>query len=62
MDKVESTKLTALISKLTAAANKGVKKTDKQQDTRKHYTKADYHAPIHFRVNEQNLHTAKLVQ
>ena len=38
MDKVKSIKLTALISKLTIAANKAVKKQETRLETRNHYS------------------------
>ena len=62
MDKVNSTKLTALISRLTVAANKAVKKTNSQQDTRKHYAKSDFRNTLRLHLNEQNFHAAKLIK
>lgn len=62
MDNVKSTKLTAMISKLTVAANKAIKKTHTLQDTRKHYSKTDFNAPLRLNQFEQNMRTAKLLK
>ena len=38
MDNVKTKKLTALISKLTVAANKAIKKNEPEYNPRKHYS------------------------
>jgi hypothetical protein len=60
MDTVKSSKLTALISKLTVAANKAVKKTRERNGSQKHYPEAKFNTSLRFHLKEQNLHAAKL--
>ncbi len=62
MDKVNSKKLTALISRLTVAANKAIKTKNEHQDSRKHYFASDFHRSIKMHINEQNLRSAKLIK
>lgn len=62
MDKSKSTKLTGLITKLTVAANKAVKKTENSNRTQKHYVGTGVKVPFNLNHFDQNLRTAKLLK
>ena len=58
MDKNRSSRLTGLISKLTIAANKAVKK---EKEVRKHtqrFTRTEFQVPLRLTPIEQNLRTS----
>ncbi len=57
MDRKTSSKLTGLISKLTEAANKSVKKRNKDNSFKKAPTSHEYKMQLNLNHLEQNLRT-----
>jgi hypothetical protein len=62
MDNVKAAKLTALISKLTVAANKAVKKHEPKFDPRKRFSITGLHSSSNFNGRHTSVNAVNLLR